>query len=240
MKPNDLKLARLARGLSQTQASTRLGLSQPYLAMLESGKRPLTRKLARQMMQVYGLRPTVLPPGDQAEAPPRADASRFLAESLSTLGYRGFRHLRSKRWKKNPAEVLLAALVQEELDPRVVEALPWLLFSYWDLDRTWLVRQAKLHDVQNRLGFLTSLAHKLAEKLAPQDRQRVTALEELEAALGRSRLAHEDLFFRPALPHRERQWLEANRPDEARYWNVLTDWKLEHLPYSNEPAVAVG
>ncbi len=160
MKPNDLKLARLARGLSQTQASTRLGLSQPYLAMLESGKRPLTRKLARQMMQVYGLRPTVLPPGDQAEAPPRADASRFLAESLSTLGYRGFRHLRSKRWKKNPAEVLLAALVQEELDPRVVEALPWLLLKYWDMSPSWLGEQAKLHDLQNRLGFVVTWLEK--------------------------------------------------------------------------------
>src|SRR5204862_2965596 len=44
------------------------------------------------------------------------------------LGYPGFTHLRPRRWAlKNPAEVLLAALAQDDLEPRLVEALPWLL-----------------------------------------------------------------------------------------------------------------
>ena len=61
MSPTDVRTARLARGWSQQQAAPRLGVSQPYLAMLETGARRLTPELARRVMRTYGLDPTVLP-----------------------------------------------------------------------------------------------------------------------------------------------------------------------------------
>ncbi|MGH7407910.1 MAG: helix-turn-helix domain-containing protein, partial [Candidatus Methylomirabilales bacterium] len=64
MNFHDLKSGRLARGLSQVQAATRLGVSQPYLAMLEGGSRRLTPELARRAMKVYDLSPAVLPPSE--------------------------------------------------------------------------------------------------------------------------------------------------------------------------------
>ena len=54
-----LKRARLDRGWSQQEAANRLGVTQAYLSMLESGVRNPSR-LARKLMQVYGLSPTVL------------------------------------------------------------------------------------------------------------------------------------------------------------------------------------
>ena len=56
--------ARVAKGLSQVQAAARLRISQPYLAMLETGSRRMTRRLARRAMKVYDLPATVLPPSE--------------------------------------------------------------------------------------------------------------------------------------------------------------------------------
>jgi hypothetical protein len=131
--------------------------------------------------------------------------------------------------KKNPQEVLLAALAQEELEARVAEALPRLLVHYWETDFEWLVREAKKSDLQNRLGFGASLARRLSEKTV--EAERTHALRELETTLDRSRLAREDWFPRPPRNDAERQWLLENRPDEARHWNLLSDLRPEHLQY---------
>lgn len=228
MKYTDLKSGRLAKGLSQVQAAARLGVSQPYLAMLESGRRRLTPELARRAMKVYGLPPTVLPPSE----PPsrhRVDAET-LANDVAALGYPGFAHLRPRNWKpKNPSEVLLAALAQDDLEARLVEALPWLVVKYWPLDREWLVREAKLHDLQNRLGFVLSLAGRLAERAG--DERKARALRELETGLERSRLAREDTLCEASLREPARRWLAENRSEEAKRWNLLTDWTGDALRY---------
>ena len=54
----------------------------------------------------------------------------------------------------NPAALLFAALKMRDLERRLSEALPWVVWRYSDLDWEWLVREAKLHDLQNRLGFV--------------------------------------------------------------------------------------
>ena len=113
-----------------------------------------------------------------------------------------------------------------------MEALPWLLLQYWNMDANWLVEQAKLRDLQNRLGFVVSLARQLSEKARLPDEQRHRALASLEAALERSRLAKEDTLCKGSLAERERQWLKENRPEEARRWNLLADWRAENLPYA--------
>jgi transcriptional regulator with XRE-family HTH domain len=226
MTRDDLKAGRAAKGWSQVRAATRLGVSQPYLAMLENGSRPVTHDLAARAMQVYDLPPTALPP---AEGPHQDVDAGSLAGDLAALGYPGFAHLRPRRWKaKNPGQVLLTALAQDELEARLVEALPWLLLRYGNVEHRWLVREAKLRDLQNRLGFVVSLARRAAARR--QDERTVERLKDLEAALDRSRLAREESLCK-SLSEAERRWLEANRPDEARHWNLLTDWTPDHLRY---------
>ncbi len=218
-----LRTARQSRGWTQARAAARLGVSQPYLAMLEAGQRPLTPALARRAMRVYGLPPTVLP---AAGVTPRVTADT-LAQDLAALDYPGFAHLARRTAAKHPGAVLLTALAQPELEARTVEALPWLLLRYWHLDPAWLVREAKVHDLQNRLGFVASLAREVAEREG--DGPRLAALRALEAALDRSRLVYEDTLGRAALPEAERRWLGTHRSAAARHWNLLTHWTAEAL-----------
>jgi len=223
-----LKAGRTAKGLKQTQAAARLGVSQSYLAMLENGARRLTPKLARRAAKVYGLPPTVLPHSHLVPGP--GVSADTLVNDLAALGYPGFAHRSSPKQKpKNPSDVLLAALAQHDLEARLVEALPWLVLKYWNVDREWLVREAKLRNLQNRLGFVVHLARNLAERT--HDEPKRVALGALEAELDRSRLVHEDTLCKASLREPERRWLEANRSDEAKHWNLVTDWTANHLRY---------
>lgn len=225
----DLRSARVAKGLSQVQAAARLRVSQPYLAMLETGSRRMTPQLARRMMKVYDLPATMLPPSELGSLQARTGTDG-LARDLAALGYPGFAHLRPRHWTpKNPSEVLLTALAQDDLEARLVEALPWLVLRYWPLDRAWLVRQAKLHDLQNRLGFVVTLARRLAERAG--DGYKTVALNSLEMELERSRLAREDTLGKASLSGAEQAWLRENRSADARHWNVLTDWTVDALRY---------
>jgi transcriptional regulator with XRE-family HTH domain len=228
MKPEQLRTERINRGWSQNEAARRLGVSQPYVVMLEKGKRPLTPALARKLMTVYHLSPAVLSVPDTF-VPEPTDGQR-LAEYLALLGYPGYAYLRPHIAKRNPGEVLLTALAQNNLESGLVEALPWLLLRYWEMDFAWVVEHAKKLDLQNRLGFVVSLARSVSEANR-QNEPRTRALAELESTLNRSRLANEDDFLRPARNHVERQWLVQNRPEDARHWNLLTDLRPEHLGY---------
>ena len=49
MNGQQLVESRLNKGLEQKEAADLLGVSQPYLSLLESGKRKLTRKLAEKV-----------------------------------------------------------------------------------------------------------------------------------------------------------------------------------------------
>jgi len=229
MKGSDLRTARLTKGLSQVDAGARLGVSQSYLAMLERGQRRLTPRVAVRAAKLYGLTPTVVP-RSRPDLPTRVDAAT-LARDAAGLGYPGFAHLRSPRWTpKNPGEVLLAALAQDELEPRLVEALPWLVLRYSNLDWGWVVREAKVRDLQNRLGFVVALARQVATRLG--DKAQARPLRDLEAQLERSRLAREDTLCQASLSPAERRWLLDHRPDVARHWNLLTDWTADALRHT--------
>jgi hypothetical protein len=155
--------------------------------------------------------------------------SDALRTELAGLGYAGFAHLRA-RARRNPAEVLLKALNEPDLDARVAEGLPWLVLRYAEMDWDWLVRNAKLSDRQNRLGFTTTLAFQLASKAGEPHRSR--KLKEYAEVLDRSRLVREDTFCHDSLTEAERKWLRANRSTEAAHWNLLTDMKAENLPHA--------
>ncbi|MBM4442708.1 MAG: helix-turn-helix transcriptional regulator [Candidatus Rokubacteria bacterium] len=224
-----LKAERHARGWSQAQAAARLGLTQPHLSMLESGRRRVTRGLAKRVFEAYNMSPaSVAPTGVPTYA---TNPSEALARDLAALGYPGFAYLRSdSQWEpKNPAQVLLAALMQDDLDPRVVEALPWLVARYAPVDDDWLVREAKLRDLQNRLGFVVALARRLCERSNATEKADV--LRRLEAQLDRSRLAREDTLCRRVGASLRRRLVE-HRSEDARHWNLLTDWTVDALRYA--------
>ncbi|MGH9328699.1 MAG: helix-turn-helix domain-containing protein [Terriglobia bacterium] len=227
MKPQTLKLERSKRAWGQVELARRLGVSQPYLAMLEEGKRPLKPALTRKASLVYGL-PLELPVSERF-TPARDVGADRLVGHLSRLEYPGFAYVRPHVPRRNPAEVLLTALAQNSLEARVAEALPWLLLRYWKMDFLWLVERAKRFDLQNRLGFVTGVAHKISAR-APET-SRTDALLKLKTLLDYSRLAREDSFPRPPRNDAERQWLMQNRPEEARHWNLLSDLRPEHLQY---------
>jgi len=132
---------------------------------------------------------------------------------------------------RHPAEVLLAGLALDELEPRLVEALPWLLLHHEGLDVERLVADAKARDLQNRLGFMVALARQVAER-KKEFGGRLPELRRLEGALGPSRLAREETFGQGHAHERLRKWLRRERSNAARYWNLLTDLKAEHLPYA--------
>jgi len=232
MSGRELRTGRERRGWTQTYAAERLGVSQPYLALLEGGRRNLPPRLASRAVRVLNLSPACLPVRLQAPLS-RVDANQ-LAQELAALGYPGFAYLRGG-WKRNPAELLVSALAQPNLEPRLTEALPWVLLRYAaQFDRNWLVQQARLHRLSNRLGYVVHLAKRVLETRGEVEFPAYRALDELENELSASRLAAEDTLCQSALSQSEREWLRETRPAEARYWNLLTDWRPEHLQYAAE------
>jgi transcriptional regulator with XRE-family HTH domain len=213
-------------GLTQVEAARSLNVSQPYLSQLETGLRAASAQLARKAARLYKLPPTALPlPQPFVTQPSQPDD---LQNRLASLGYPGFEHLRARQ-TSNPAEVVLRAVVQHDLDTRLVEALPWVLKTYTDLNWEWLRDRVKLQNAQNRLGYLVHLASGVAGELAGASSQLTRWENELEEA----RLASEGTLCRDSMPEPERRWLRANRSAAAAHWNLLTGITTEQLPYAN-------
>jgi len=236
MNGDELREARLRGGWTQQQAAGKLGVTQAYLSMVEHGHRVLPSSLARKAVGMLHASPTALPLREEGVGA-EGDSDTQRAQ-LAALGYPGFGHVRG-RVRRNPAEVLLNVLHKSEVDTRVVEGLPWLALTYAELDWDWAVRNAKLHDLQNRLGFVTTLACQLGASQGvapglggqPSDVQRFRRLKEYAAVLERSRLAKEDTLCHDSLTEAERKWLRVNRPAEASHWNLLTDMQAENLSH---------
>jgi DNA-binding XRE family transcriptional regulator len=217
MNHEQLKTSRLNRGWTQQEAAVRLGVTQAYLSMLEEGQRNPSPDLARKLMRVYGLPPTVLPVSDVR----KNVTPDFLALELASLEYPGFAHLRRGTRKMNPTVFLLTALAQRNLEARVAEGLPWLVLHYPGLDFDWLVGEVRLRNLQNRLGFTVTLA-----KLAGRN----DALQMYEQTLMDSKLAKEDSFCKE-LTEPERRWLREHSSNEAKQWNLLSDLRPEAVRY---------
>ncbi len=226
MIPDLLQSARRARGWTQKRAARRLGVTQAYLSMLERGRRVPTPELATRLAEVYALSPAALPlPAGDWEPPAAGD--REIAAELGRLGYPGLARARGK--PGNPAILLLTALSREDLDRRLTEALPWLLLRYPEMDTAWLLDPARRLDLQNRLGFIVTLARQVRElrsEAAPPH------LADFEAALDRSRLARFGTLCQASMSEAEGRYLYEHRSETARRWNLLTDLKAEGLPYA--------
>ena len=151
-----------------------------------------------------------------------------LAGAIADLGYPRFCQL-SGESKKNPAIILLAALGTDDLEVRIIEALPWLAVRYYNLDWDWLLDRVKQRHAQNRLGFIVTLGRRIAGK---HENQRASSrLRQIEEALRPARLACEDTLCQASLSDAERRWLRNSRPEDAQYWNLLTDLDSEQLSY---------
>lgn len=229
MNGRDLRTGREQKGWTQQEAASRLGLSQPYLSLLEKEARRVPEKLARRAATTFGLSAVVLPPDAKWHAVSHTNDDA-LALDLAALGYPGFSHLKSRR-KKNPAEVLLSALSAQNLNSRLIEALPWVVLNYPELNWESLIKEVKVRDLQNRLGFVTSVARQLAERQG--DDVKAQWLRSKEAVLARSRLLLEDTLCHDSMTNAERRWLNKARSKDARYWRLLTDLKPEHLKYAS-------
>lgn len=213
-----LKEARLRRGQNQQEAAEHFGVTQAYFSMLEKGLRKPSRKLAQRFMRFYKLPPTVLPTTSFAAV---KESPEFLARELGGLGYPGFAHLGTGHKKMNPADFLLMALSQNNLEARTAEGLPWLVAKYPDMNCEWLVQNARSKNLQNRLGFTVTLAQRASDN---------GTLLSLERELEDSKLAKEDSFCRD-LSEGERRWLREHRSAEAEKWNLLSDLRADTLRY---------
>ncbi len=219
---------RLSRNWEQSQAATKLKVSQPYLSLLETGKRPITKKIARRAVTVFKLPPSVLPFENATEISQTKANENTLSSNIAALGYSKFSHLK-KSVKVNPALVLITALKLDDLDSRIVETLPWLIYRFADMNWETIFLHAKMHDAQNRLGFLLSLAFQLALKNGDTEKQKI--FKKLLSDLEKSRLVREDSFRRNSLTETEKNWLKTNRSKDARFWKVLSNLAVEHLDY---------
>jgi transcriptional regulator with XRE-family HTH domain len=210
-------------GLTQQQAARRWKVSQTYLSLMEGGRRRVPERLARLVVRSEPTLVTALP----LRLSDRGAAD--LPKLLGSLGYPGFEYLGGPRTAANPAAVVLAALNAPKATARVTEALPWVLTRFPELDWDWLVREAKLANLQNKLGYLVSLATQLAE--ARHDATAVNALDEARLQLEDARLAKEDTLGRE-VTEAERQYFRQHRPEAAAHWNLLTTLRAEDLRYA--------
>lgn len=227
MTAEQWRTGREKASLTQVVAARSLKVSQPYLSQLETGLRVSSAELARKAAKLYRL-PTALPLPEPLDV--RGGSPDELQRKLAFLGYPGFEHARSKT-VSNPAEVVLDAVVKTDLDPRLVEAIPWVLSTYTDLNWEWLQGRAKLNDAQNRVGFLVHLAEQTARAM-PERQGAVQVLSRWEKELEESRLAREGTLCRDSMPEPERTWLRSNRSEAARHWNLLTGLTAEQLQYA--------
>jgi len=216
MNSNQLKTERKSLGWTQEETAKRLGVTQACYSMLENGRRNLAPH-ARKLVSVFSLSPTALPLHEVRETV----APNVLAHELALLGYPGFAHLRGGGRRMNPAEFLLTALTQRNLEARVAEGLPWLVVRYPDMGRDWLLREARAKNLQNRLGFVVTLGRKATGR---------NDFSTLEQDLVDSKLERQDSFCKE-LKDSERRWLGEHSSEEAREWNLLSDLKPSDLRY---------
>ena len=107
---------------------------------------------------------------------------------------------------------MFAALKKENLDTRTAEALPWLVFSFPEMDWERVTKFARMFDLQNRLGFVVSLAKQIAGKKADAIKKMI--FSKVEKSLENSRLFREDVLGNKSLTTAEKNHLKTNRPKD--------------------------
>jgi transcriptional regulator with XRE-family HTH domain len=222
-----LKTIRKRQGVPQLHAAKLLGLSQAMLSHMETGKRNVGLEVAQRAVALFGADATALPLDAK-----RRHSEDTLASELGALGYPGYSHLSGHL--RNPAEFLFDALNRPDLDVRTTEGLPWVVMKYPHLDWSWLLREAKLRNRQNRLGFVATLANQIALRNGPL--VVLNVLEPVLLELEDARLVKEDTLCQESLPSSRKQHVRALRSKLAAHWNLdtqLSEIDLAH--YAPDP-----
>jgi hypothetical protein len=141
------------------------------------------------------------------------DGYEYAAE-LGALGYPEFSYLKGTT-TPDRTKLLLRALNEPNLDSRIAEGLPWLVWSYVDMDWIWLVENAKVTRRQNRLGFVVSLATEPARR--KNNRERASELQHELEILEMSQLSEEDTFCHDSMTEAERVWTREHRSPAAAH-----------------------
>jgi transcriptional regulator with XRE-family HTH domain len=223
MTGQTLRQARTNAGMSQVEAAEQLCVSQALLSLMEKGERSVTPVVAERAVTHLHATPEELPVSSNTR-----HSDDQLAADLGTLGYPGYGYLRSQ--PRNPAEVLFDALDRPDLDARLVEALPWLPVRYSNMDWNWLTTQAKVHNRQNRLGFVVALSAKVAKKQAKRDVAK--RLSQVVKMLEEGRLAKTDTLCQESWPPSQRKFAHKQRSFLAAHWKLdtrLTEENLAHI-----------
>ena len=190
---------------------------------MENGLRPVPPVVVSRLAKHTTVPATAMPLRLGAFDP------QAFAASLGALGYPRFSYLASFGSVENPAALVLTAVQQDQLEPRLTEALPWLLLHHPTLNWSWLVNEAKCRNLQNRLGFLVSLAKELAGKERASDV--VETLAHWERELEDARLAKVDTLARQ-LTAAERRYFQSHRSSAAAHWNLLTGLTADTLQHA--------
>jgi transcriptional regulator with XRE-family HTH domain len=222
MTGQTLRQARTDVGMSQVEAAAQLGVSQTLLSLMEKGERSVTPAVAQRAVTHLHATPELLPVSTKTR-----HSDDQLAADLGALGYPGYGYLRSQ--PRNPAEVFFDALDRPDLDARLVEALPWLPLRYSNMDWNWLTTQAKVHNRQNRLGFVVALSAKVAKKHAKRDI--VKRLSQVVKTLEEGRLAKTDTLCQESWPPSQRKFAHNQRSVLAAHWKLDTRLTEENLAY---------
>jgi transcriptional regulator with XRE-family HTH domain len=226
MKTLDLRVVRKSLGWNQKQAALHLSVSQALVSMVENRRRSFTAALQYRLAAHYQVNPVHLPLREQVTM-----TDSDYTKELANLGYPGFAHLKKHNDEKpswNPAQLVVMALSANTLGRRVAEGFPWLVLHYWDADWNWAVQQLKAQDLQNRFGFVVTLARELAEK---ENLGSPEHLRQLESQVERSRLVRQDTFCNESMTQTERKWLQTQASPQAQHWNLLSDLRPEHLAH---------
>lgn len=93
----------------------------------------MPERSARKAADVYGLSAAALPL-EAASEELRTAGQETLARDLAALGYPGLAYLGVRRPKRNPAEGLVSGLGTADLDSRLIEALPWVVWNFPEID----------------------------------------------------------------------------------------------------------
>ena len=229
MTGTELEEARRVAGWTQARLAVRLKVTQAYVSFLEQGRRRVPAPLARRLARLLRLPATSLPLPDLEEMS-KPTTNEWVEQSLARLGHPGYSHRKRLGNERNPMEVLLRALSLDDLDPRLAEALPWLLLRFGVGDRTHVVERARFLNLQNRLGFTAALAQQVAETKGSQAHH-VEELRRLQESLEPCRLARADTLGQSRMSKRMRNWVRSKRSRAAAHWNILTDLVAEHLSY---------
>lgn len=155
-----------------------------------------------------------------------------LALNLAALGYPGLPRLSVSPKKRTsiellPTKLLLNALSMADLDIRLIEALPWLVWRFSDLNWEDVIAFAQDKGLQNKLGFVVSLARRLAQER--DELKKAERLRVIEMQLEKVRVTQEDTLCHDSLTNTERRWLRTHRTPDAKRWRILTDLSPAHL-----------